>query len=113
MGRLHHDMFQQDKLLLNKVDMNIVLWRSENEFCVLSSAKKEYKVVFKEAILLVKRVLTTMSAATGIEKAVENGRAKYVVENVDCKVVTVPPGNHSVIKDCLFQGKYQSYCYWK
>ena len=25
MGRLHHDMFQQDKLLLNKVDMNIVL----------------------------------------------------------------------------------------
>ena len=25
MGRLHHDMFQQEKLLLNKVDINIIL----------------------------------------------------------------------------------------
>ena len=25
MGRLHHNMFQQEKLLLNKVDINIIL----------------------------------------------------------------------------------------
>ena len=54
-GRIHHDMFQQDKLLLNKVDINVTLSRSANEFCLLSSTKKEYKVVFKEAVLLVKK----------------------------------------------------------
>ena len=32
MGRLHHDMFQQEKLLLNKVDINIILSQSEDEF---------------------------------------------------------------------------------
>ena len=41
------------------------------DFCLLSSAKKEYKVVFKEAVLLVKRVSPTMSAATGIDKPLE------------------------------------------
>ena len=46
-GRIHHDMFQQDKLLLNKVDTRITLSRSADEFCLLSSTKQEYKVVFK------------------------------------------------------------------
>ena len=53
-GRIHHDMFQQDKLLLNKVDVNVTLSRATNEFCLLSSTKKEYKVVFKDAVMLVK-----------------------------------------------------------
>ena len=63
---------------------------------------------FKEAILLFKRVSATTSAVAGIEKALERGRAKYVVDNVDCKAITVPTGNHSVIEDRLFQEKITS-----
>ena len=61
--------------------------------------------MFKEAILLDKRMYATKSAATGIEKTLERGGPKYVVDNVDCKALTVPPGNHSVIGDRLFHGK--------
>ena len=73
MGRIHHDMFQQEKLLLNKVDINITLSRSASEFCLLRSMKKEYKVVFKEATILVKRVTASDHTSSGIEKALEKG----------------------------------------
>ena len=104
-GRIHHDMFQQDKLLLNKVDMNVTLSRSANEFCLLSSTKKEYKVVFKEAVLLVKRVTASDHATSTIEKTLERGRAKYTIDNIQCKDITIPPGNRSLVEDRLFNGK--------
>ena len=47
MGRINHDMFQQEKLLLNKVYFTITLLRSASEFCLLSSTKKI--VVFKRS----------------------------------------------------------------
>ena len=40
-GRLHHNIFQQEKLLLNKVDINITLTHSDNEFCLLSLTRKK------------------------------------------------------------------------
>ena len=44
-----------------------------------------------------------MTAVTVIEKALEKGGATYIVENVDCKAVTVLPGNHSEKEDHLVQ----------
>ena len=82
-GRIHHDMFQQDKLLLNKVDISVTLSRSANEFYLLSSTKKEYKVVFEEAVLLVKRVTPSDHATRAIiKKTLEKGRTKYKVDNI-------------------------------
>ena len=104
-GRIHHDMFQQDKLLLNKVDVNVTLSRATNEFCLLSSTKKEYKVVFKDAVMLVKRVTASDHATSAIEKTLEKGRAKYTVDNIHCKDISIPPGNRSLIEDRLFNGR--------
>ena len=104
-GRIHHNMFRQDKLLLNKADISITLSRSANEFSLLSSTKKEYKVVFKEAVLLVKRVTASDHTSSAIEKTLEKGRAKCTPDNIQCKDSTVPPGNHSLIEDRLFNGK--------
>ena len=65
-GRIHHDMFQQDKLSLNKIDISVTLSRSANEFCLLSSTTKDYKVIFKDAVLLVKRVMASDHASSAI-----------------------------------------------
>ena len=73
MGRLHHDMFQQEKLLLSKTDINVVLTRAANEFCLMSIKKKEYKVIFNDAQLLVQRVSASDKTSVGIEKALERG----------------------------------------
>ena len=105
MGRLHHDMFQQEKLLLSKTDINVVLTRAANEFCLMSAKKKEYKVIFNDAQLLVQRVSATDKTSVAIEKALERGRAKYTVNKIQCKDITIPPGNRSITEDRLFNGK--------
>ena len=104
-GRLHHDMFQQEKLLLSKTDISVVLTRAANAFCLLSAKKKEYRVVFKDAQLLVQRVSASDKTSEGIEKALERGRAKYTVNKMQCKDITIPPGNRSITEDRLFNGK--------
>ena len=105
MGRLHHDMFQQEKLLLGKTDINVVLTCAANEFCLMSAKKKEYKVIYKDAQLLVQRVSATDKTSVGIEKALEKGRAKYTVNKIQCKDITTPPGNQSITENRLFNGK--------
>ena len=105
MGRLHHDMFQQEKLLLSKTDINVVLTRAANEFRLMSIKKKEYKVIFNDAQLLVQRVSASDKTSVGIEKALERGRAKYTVNKIQCKDITIPPGNRSITEDRLFNGK--------
>jgi len=38
MGRIHSDIFFQEKYLLNQVDMKIKLIRSNNNFCLMGAA---------------------------------------------------------------------------
>ena len=49
MGRLHADMFFQDRYMLNEVGVKIKLIRSKNAFCVMGDAK----VVITHASLFV------------------------------------------------------------
>ena len=94
-GRIHHD------ILLNKVDINLILTRLANEFCLLSETGKEYKVVYKEAVFLVDRVTASNQTSSAIEKTFEKGRAIYIVDNIRYKDITIPPGNCSLIEDKL------------
>ena len=92
-------MFQQENLWLNKLDISITLSRSANEFCLLSLTKKGCKAVFKEVVLLVKRVTASYHASSAIEKkTLEKGRVKYTFNNICCKDITIPPGNHSLVE---------------
>ena len=57
MGRIHTDIFFQDRLMLNGVNLRIKLNRAKNVFCLVSSAAgANFKVVITEAILFVRRV---------------------------------------------------------
>lgn len=55
-GRLHCDIFQQNRLLLNLVDLKVKLIRSKPEFCLLSSTEDaKYKVVLNHASLFIRK----------------------------------------------------------
>jgi hypothetical protein len=47
MGKLHLDLFCQDKYLLNHVDLKIKLRRSRNAFALVADAAN-YKIKIKE-----------------------------------------------------------------
>ena len=55
LGPIHNDIFFQDRLILNGVNLRIKLNRAKNSFCLLSSAAgADFKVVITQAILYVR-----------------------------------------------------------
>ncbi|XP_035221034.1 uncharacterized protein F54H12.2-like, partial [Stegodyphus dumicola] len=102
-GRLHLDMFHQEKLLLNMVDMKIKLIRSKPEFCLLGAG--EYKVLLENASLFVRKVRVSPGVVLGHAKALEKSTAKYPINRVLCKAYSIPTGNMSFVQDNIFVGQ--------
>ncbi|GIY08668.1 hypothetical protein CDAR_405301 [Caerostris darwini] len=102
-GGLHGDLFHQERLLLNLVDVKIKLIRSKPEFCLQGNAG--YKVVLEKINLLVRKVRVSPGVILGHAKALENGTAKYPLNRVLCKVYSVPQGSMSFVQDNIFVGQ--------
>ena len=106
MGRLHLDICNQDRLLLNGVDMRIKLIRSKNEFCLMSSeAGAKYKVVIQEAALRVLHVTPTPSALLRHNQILRKTPAKYPIIRTDCKLFTISSGSTTFTQQNLFMGQ--------
>ncbi|XP_035205678.1 uncharacterized protein F54H12.2-like [Stegodyphus dumicola] len=102
-GRLHLDMFHQERLLLNMVDMKIKLIRSKPEFCLLGEG--EFKVLLEQASLFVRKVRVSPGVVLGHAKSLEKSTAKYPINRVLCKAYSIPTGNMSFIQDNIFIGQ--------
>ena len=65
-GPIHSDIFFQDRLIFNGVNLRLKLNRAKNSFCLVSSAGgANHKVVITEAILYVRKVKVAPSIALG------------------------------------------------
>ena len=66
-GRIHSDLFNQEKLILNGVDLMVKFHRHKLEFCLLSAdTTPAYKITIVEAILYVKKFELTPSVFNAI-----------------------------------------------
>jgi len=88
MGRLHADIFFQDRYMLNKVGVKIKLIRSKDTFCLMGDAN--YKVKITHASLFVRKVKVMPSVFLAHAKAMERGTAKYPIRRVVCESFTIP-----------------------
>lgn len=104
MGKLHLDLFCQEKYLLNHVDLKIKLRRSRDVFAMLGDADN-YKIKIKDLALFVRKVQLSPSIRMGHVKALEKTSCKYPIRRVEVKVDTVPTGNMNYIPDNLFLGQ--------
>ncbi|GFY41809.1 uncharacterized protein F54H12.2 [Trichonephila inaurata madagascariensis] len=102
-GPLHCDLFHQERLLLNLVDLKIKLIRSKPEFCL--HGKKGYKVTLEKITLLVRKVHVSPGVVLGHMKALEKETAKYKINRVLCKVYSIPQGSMSFVQDNIFIGQ--------
>jgi len=78
MGRLHGDIFFQDRYMLDEVGIKIKLIRSKNDFCVM----KYGKVVITHASLFVRKVKIMPSVLLAHAKTMEQGTTKYPIRVV-------------------------------
>ena len=103
MGRIHADVFFQDRYLLNEVHVKIKLIRSRNGFCLMSA--NEFKVKIDSAIMFVRKVKLSPSVFLAQAKALENSTAKYPIRRAVCKTITIPQGFRDVSHEKLFSGQ--------
>ncbi|GFW44514.1 uncharacterized protein F54H12.2 [Trichonephila clavipes] len=102
-GCIHSDLFHQDRLLLNLVDLKIKLIRSKSEFCL--QGFEGFKVVLDHVSLFIRKVRVNPGVILGHAKALEKTSAKYPINRVLCKVYSIPKGSMSFIQDNIFSGQ--------
>jgi hypothetical protein len=104
MGKLHLDLFCQEKYLLNHVNLKIKLRRSRDVFVLMADAET-YKIKIKDLALFVRNVQLNPAVRMGHVKALEMTSCKYPIRRIEVKVDTVPSGNMNYIQDNMFLGQ--------
>ncbi|GBM41471.1 hypothetical protein AVEN_130937-1 [Araneus ventricosus] len=102
-GGLHSDLFHQERLLLNLVDLKIKLIRSQLEFCL--QGEEGHKAVLEKISLFVRKICVSPGVILGHVKALEKETTKYTIYRVLCKVYSVPQGSMSMVQDNIFVGQ--------
>ena len=105
-GRIHSDLFNQEKLILNGVDFMVKLHRHKPEFCLLNEdIAPAYKIITVDAILYVKKVELTPSVFNAINTVLNDKNAQYAITRTTPKVFTVPRRQQSQHIDNSFLGE--------
>ncbi|KAK7500205.1 hypothetical protein BaRGS_00008428 [Batillaria attramentaria] len=106
LGRPHLDLFQQDKLLINGVNLKIKLVRSRDAFCLHSTTDAAaFKVRLLDVSLFVRKVKVAPSVQMAHSLALEKGTAKYPMQRAVTKIFAVPQGNMQIQKENMFLGQ--------
>ncbi len=107
MGRLHVDMFQQNKLILNDVDIKIKLVKSSNAFSLLvpsSSDAEGYKLKITDIAYYVRKVRLSDDVKLHHIKKLEKEPATYPYKRVEIKSITIPSGQGDIKMETLYDG---------
>lgn len=100
-GRLHCDIFHQERYLINGVDVKIRLIPSKSVFNLMSDTG-EFKSVITHASMFVRKVKLNPAVSLAHAKALEKGTVKLPLKRVLTKVFSIATGSLSVVKDNLF-----------
>ena len=103
---LHSDLFFQEKLLLNGVDVKIKLTRSRDAFCLMTDdPNRGCKLQILSASLFIKKVRVAPGVRLGHAEALFTANAKYPVDRVGMKVFSIPAGSRVSNQENLFLGQ--------
>ena len=105
-GRMHLDLFSQNRYLLNGVEIRMRLIRSKDAFCLHGNVNQATnKVSLKEVSLFVRKIKPNPSVQLAHTKALQHGTAKYPLRRVQLKTFTDPRGSMTITKENLFLGQ--------
>ncbi|XP_031342035.1 uncharacterized protein F54H12.2-like [Photinus pyralis] len=109
-GHVHADLFNQEKFLINGVEMKVKFVRSRDTFSLMAAAGSTYKVKVVDASLLVRRMKINPVVLLAHTKALETTAAKYPITRSDVKVLTIPAGVQRKSLDNVFLGQLPKRC---
>lgn len=103
-GHLHSDVFNQEKLLLNGVEVRVRLVRSRDSFCLMDPSGY-FSVHIDEANLLVRRVKINPGVLLAHAKMLSKTTAKYPLTRVEVKTITLHNNVFSETLDNIILGQ--------
>ena len=104
-GRIHSDIFNQDRLLLNGVSIKISFHRNRPEFSLITEVENaDYKIAVLEATLNLRKVQLTSHKFEAIQKGLEKSPCLYPFNRVDVKTHSVAAGLSSLTWHSAIQG---------
>ena len=103
-GQLHCDIFQQNRLMINMVDIKIKMIRSKPEFCLVSHTGNGYKIDLEHASMFIRKVKVNPAVSIAHAKALEKTSCKYPIDRVICKTYSIAAGSYSFLQDNVFLG---------
>lgn len=106
-GFIHSELMSQDKFLLNHINMRVKFFRSKSSFCLMTTStdEKSYKLEIVDAILLVRKVKINPSVMVAHARALKHCNAKYCLNRVDLKTISIPKDMQSKMLDNIFIGE--------
>ena len=103
-GGLRVDLFEQSRYLANGISMKLRLHRQKDEF-LLMAADNTFKIQVTEAFLTVRKVKVSPGVQLGHTDALMKGPAKFPITRKECKILAIPAGFQSFVKDNIFLGQ--------
>lgn len=98
-------MFQQNRYILNGVDIGVKLWPSKDAFRLMNKHDdKVYKMSLVDVFLKVCKVTVSPVVILAHNEALARSAAKYHYQKTVMKVFTLPSGQFSASLDDVFQG---------
>lgn len=111
-GPLYLDCFCLDKYLINGVDLQLRLFRSRNEFVLMSNgASKTYKVTILDAIFKACKVSLDSAVLLNHAEALIKTPARYNFLKTDVKMTTISDQTSEFYWDDVWNGKRPSKMY--
>lgn len=102
-GHLHCDIFNQNKYLINGVELAIRLVKEKPAFCLMSNVAAAFEIT--EANLFVRKIRINPSILVAHARTLALCPARYPITRVEIKTVTIPAGIQSKTVDNLFIGQ--------
>ena len=107
-GPIFSDIFMNDRLLLNMMDLKVVLNRSSDSFSLMDKnaddALLEPRVHLTDVVLKIRKVKVDQAVSDGVERMLKQTPALYPIRRVECKILTIPENLPNIRQDNIFSG---------
>jgi len=104
-GSLYCDLFEVNKLIPNGVSLNITLYPTIPEFCLMSPDEDSYKIIITRATLTVCKVDVSPEIIAAHSELMLSEPATYIFTKTEIKKVTLPSGVYNSEINDPFTGR--------
>jgi len=104
-GNLYCDLFEVNKLIPNGVSLNVTLYPTIPEFCLMSPDEDSYKIIITRATLTVCKIDVSPEIIAAHSELMLSEPATYCFTKTEIKKVTLPSGVYNSEINDPFTGR--------